>query len=322
MSAVQMPQGMDPDSWATMSDEEKAGIAGVDYTPAELATMERLAQAPAGSDEDDDDDEVAGADAGGAAAAAASAEKPAGGEAGAEAGTPGEDTAQEQSASQVEPNPVAPVYKASLPEDFNARVEAVQAKEAEVWAKFEAGDLTREELQAELRKVNAEQSELSTIKLKADLSNEMNAQSAQTQWESAVNRALKEFAKPEHGGIDYAKDAAKLADFDQFVKVLANKPENESRSMDWFLQEAHKRVRALHGINAAPAKNDALEQAKERRKPDLKVVPASLAQVPGGDGPGDVGSEFADVDQLEGDALEDAIRAMSPERRQRYAAGR
>jgi len=54
----------------------------------------------------------------------------------------------------------------------------------------------------------------------------------------------------------------------------------------------------------------------------MDAVPKTLAQVPGSDGPGDVGSEFAAVDSLSGDELEDAIARMTPAQRAKYAAGR
>ncbi|GAA6119564.1 hypothetical protein Acidovoranil_16670 [Acidovorax sp. FG27] len=62
--------------------------------------------------------------------------------------------------------------------------------------------------------------------------------------------------KPELGIVDYTKDTAKQADLDAFVRALAAAPGNESKPSRWFLEEAHKRVVALHVIpttKAAPA---------------------------------------------------------------------
>ena len=110
-----------------------------------------------------------------------------------------------------------------------------------------------------------------------------------------------------------------------FVKALANDEKTSDKPMDWFLSEAHKRVQALHGVAPAPAKvdppKDPLAEAREKRKPNLGATPATLAHVPGGDGPGDVAGEFAHLDALEGDALESAIARMTPAQREKFSRG-
>ena len=73
------------------------------------------------------------------------------------------------------------------------------------------------------------------------------------------------------------------------------------------------------GIRLTPAQ--IVAAAVAARKPPIDAAPKGLAHVPGGDGPGDVASEFADVDNLVGDALDDAIARMTPERRERYMRG-
>jgi hypothetical protein len=56
----------------------------------------------------------------------------------------------------------------------------------------------------------------------------------------------------------------------------------------------------------------------QRRTPPVDAVPATLANVPGGDGPGDVEGEFADVLALDGMAYEAAIARMTPTQRERF----
>ncbi len=304
---------MDPDIWATLTDEERAGIADPGYSADDKTAL----AAVAGGDEGDDDNDPEGEDdpapaaAPAAAAAAPAAETPAKG-----------DESPEPAPAATAPEPVMPVYQAKLPEDFEARVESnKQAKDA-AWSQFDSGELTREELQVQLGKIEAEGQELRDLALQAKISSDMTAQTAEQQWNRSIARNMAEFAKPEQGGIDYSKDDAKRNDLDLFVKALANDPKNDTKSMDWFLQEAHKRVRSLHGLAPAPTPSDTPAAANARRAPDLKSVPATLAQVPGGDGPGDVGGEFADIDNLDGDALENAINAMTPAQRERYAMGR
>jgi len=168
---------------------------------------------------------------------------------------------------------------------------------------------------------------LSALRIKSEISQEMTAQSAQTTWANTVNTFFDQTSKAD--GVDYRTDTARQADLDMFTKSLANNAANEGQTMDWFLAEAHKRVQALHGavVAAAPvplvkeSKADAIAAANKRRAPPLAALQQTLAHVPGGDGPGDVGSEFAHLDALEGEALESAIGKMSAAQREKFSRG-
>jgi hypothetical protein len=165
-----------------------------------------------------------------------------------------------------------------------------------------------------LRRIETERAELNGAKLKVDIAQEMSQQQAAQQWESAINSLFKS-AKAE--GIDYKADQDRNAELDQFVKVLANNPAHQDKSMDWFLTEAHKRVMVLNGKTvqaAAPAK-----PAAQNRTPP--APPKTIAHIPGGDGPGDVGGEFAHLDALDGNDLEAAIARMTPAAREKYSRG-
>lgn len=336
-AADNAPDGIDPDLWATMTEDERAGIAGTEYSPGELESIKKLAGANGGSDDDGADDEDEDEDDAGAGAENAGAKPAAAADTGDSADTKsdqqatGDDTAGDNAAGaehggdadggQPQAAPM-PVYKAQLPEDFNGRMDAVRVREAEAWSKFDSGDLSREELQAEISKVNAEREELNRLLTKSEVSQEMSEQTAASMWQATIDRSYREFSKPEQGGIDYKKDPAKESDLDHFVKALAASDANATKPMEWFLSEAHKRVLALHGLAPKASKQQAVAEATERRKPDLAAVPANLSQVPGGDGPGDVGGEFADIDALDGEEFEDALAKMSPEKRARYATAR
>jgi len=63
-------------------------------------------------------------------------------------------------------------------------------------------------------------------------------------WQAAISAFLAKVITD----VDYRKDAGKMADLDRFVTIVANKPENANRSMEWFLQESHKLVLQTHGI--------------------------------------------------------------------------
>lgn len=319
---------IDPHILSTLTDEERAAIEGDDMTPEERAALSEIADddLDAGGaddddelgdvDEDDDDGQPDGEQESDPDAVAAAAEQSA--------------VQQQDPAPVVEsspdPDPVVPAaqrqpaYRAELPPDFGAKVEELRAKEASLIESFKSGDLDFDDYRAQTAALQQEAAALERAVTKAEIAREIAEQTAQQAWFDSVNR-MADAAKRD--GIDYRQDATKQRDLDVFIKALAADQANQDKSADWFLQEAHKRVMALHGVVAAkPAAAGPADTKKPAaRKPPVDALPKTLAQVPGGDGPGDVADEFADIDSLSGDALESAIARMTPAQRERYLAG-
>jgi hypothetical protein len=328
-----MPPELDADMLATLTPEERAAIEDDQPSAEELAAMQRIA---AGAPADDDEDEGDGDDDGDSARAAAlpvegkgAAETPAA--VVAPAATPA--AASPASAAADSPDDggagtgtAAVAYAAQLPSDYDEKVNSLAAADADLKAKFKTGEIDFDEFEVQRGGLQQQREELTLARAKAEISQEMTQQTAQNQWKTTVERFVSAAAK-EDGGIDYRKDTDKQADLDQFVKVLANRTENADKPMDWFLTEAHKRVMALHGMAPAPvaaklSPAEAIKAANAARRPPIGAAPATLAQVPGGDGPGDVAGEFADIDALDGEALEGAIAKMTPAQREKWARGR
>ncbi|MBI5255529.1 MAG: hypothetical protein HY855_03445 [Burkholderiales bacterium] len=315
---------------STLEPEELEAMKGDQPSAAEIDAL----KAVAGDDDTDDGgaDEVVDADgnpvvdpaavAPPAAPAAAPAPAPAAAAPAPAPAVPAEDSAEPAAASST-------AYQAALPEDFDEQVSALASETDALAAKFKAGEIDFDAYRAEADKLADRRAELNSVKLKADLSSEMTQQEAARQWSGAINTLFDRVAK--NDGIDYRKDEIRRADLDTFVKALAANPATESWPMSRFLDEAHKRVVALHGpVTAAPAAPPAAAPAAAApapapaagtRKPPVEALPQTLASVPGGDGPGDVAGEFADIDRLDGEALEDAIAKMSPAQRERYMRG-
>lgn len=321
---------LDQDILDTMTPEELAAINDPEHSEAELEAMRRIADDD-GEDDDGDDDDTSAPPVEGKDAPPAAENKPAAPAAAAAPNTdPAPADAPAASAAVEEPamppSAVTATYDAKLPSDYDDQVKTLATQEADLKAKFKSGEIDFDEFELQRGELLTRRDELNQARIKAEISQEMTQQTAQNQWKNTVDRFVLSAAK-EDGGIDYRKDLAKQADLDQFVRVLAAREENSDKPMDWFLTEAHKRVKALHGVaDAAPApKVDpaaAAKAANDARKPPVAAAPATLAQVPGGDGPGDVAGEFADIDALEGDALESAIAKMTPAQREKWARGR
>ncbi len=222
----------------------------------------------------------------------------------------------QEEAKADEPAPVAeatkPVYRATLPADYAEQVQALTDQDAALADKFRAGELDFDEFRTQSAELNARRYELSMQKVKAEISQEMSAQTAEATWQETIDTFMDATKKDE--GVDYRTDAAKQKDLDRYVKALAADDDNADKPMAWFLEEAHRIVRFKHNIQA-PAKT----QTSTKRPAPLSQVPKTLAGVPGTDGPGDVGGdEFQDIDRMEGMDLEEAVARLSPAARAKY----
>lgn len=305
---------LDEQQLATLTPEEQAAIRGDGYTEDELKTLDREAS-DSGNDDDTDDgddadsDEVLDAD-GRPVPQAEKPEPPA-----ANVEDPAISTAQD--APQVQAKP-APQYQAQLPENYDQQITDLKGRESELRQKFKDGEIDIEEFDTQREAISAEREILSRAALKAEISQEMSQQQAAAQWQAQVQSL---FATAKAAGVDYATNANLQSDLDLFVKRLASDDANADKPAEWFLTEGHKRVVALHGLNVAAPTTPTPKPAAVSRKTPIDAAPKTLAQVPGGDGPGDVGGEFAHLDALEGDDLEGAISRMTPAQREKYSKG-
>jgi chromosome segregation ATPase len=308
---------------ATLTDEERAAVTDTEFSPEELAAMNGIIEEGDDSDDDSTDDDSADDDAtaSGAKPEVKQDAKPTEAASTDAAATSATSESTTEALADAQPTPAVATYQAPEVEGYAEKVAELATQETELDTQFKDGELDFDEYKSKIAALSAQREELSRQQTKAEISREMQAQTQDQLWRTTVSTSLARYAK-EESGIDYSKDQDKAADLDGFVIALAKKPENAERSMQWFLDEAHRRVKALHGVAVAtkPAdKKDVVADAVAARKPALDKAAKTLAQVPGSDGPGDVEGEFANLDNLEGEALEDAIKKMSPDQRERFA---
>lgn len=291
-----MSTELDKGVLATMTPEELEAISA-EASPEELLVMRQHALALADEDESEDEseDEEAGKDGGSEA--------------------PTEEPAEEPAEEGFAPSP-KPTYQSQLPDDFDASLKGLSEQEAALWEEFDTGEIERPELQAQLRALESERAALNKAQIKAEISAEMSEQTSAQEWAWNVKRFIAAVAKDEK--IDYNKDADKQADLDLFVRALGADPRNSEKQMEWFLQEAHRLVKAKNGIATT---QPTVKEAAVARKSPVGDLPKSLAQVPGGEGPGDLGGEFVNLDKLSGMELENALAKMTPDQRERYSLG-
>lgn len=334
------PAGIDPAMLATLTPEEQEAFKADTDDVEALRALAAGAADDDGGEEDDDDgngdadtDPAAAAAAEAAATAAAPAPAPA--TAAAPAAAAPAPAANDDDSDEFAPPP-APVYVAPMPEKYDERMAAFASDSAKINKQFADGEIDEAKRDAELTRIQSERDELLIAKGQAlTAQNHTNQAAAQT-WKATVANFMAYAAKEE--GVDYRKDPVRAKHLDSFIKVLANDDANEGKSMSWFLKQAHKSVNALMGAPAkagpspapaatpaAPAASTAPADKKAAavaaRKPKVEAAATSLAHVPGGEGAGAVGGEFADIDALDGEAFEAAIAKMSPAQREKFLSG-
>ncbi|MEG0413475.1 MAG: hypothetical protein RR584_11515, partial [Comamonas sp.] len=196
---------------------------------------------------------------------------------------------------EPEPEQAAPApYVVDLPADYEAQVQANKQARKELREKFNNGDLDSAEFDEQAERLDDQHVALISQKQRADIAAEMSEQAAQNAWLGTINTFISEVAKSDK--IDYRTDTAKQADLDTFVKLLGAKEAN--KPMRWYLDEAHKRVLALHGMSA-PA-TPAAKAADTQRRPNVQAVAPNLSEVSGAGGTDPMDDQFAAIDKLEG----------------------
>lgn len=311
---------------STLTPEEQSAIRDAEKEDGlDVDALRKIAASDTSSKDDDDD----APDAAKAGAAAPPIEGQGAGPGAAAAAAPAAAAPAPAASADAAPAPAtvqARRYEAKLPDNYDATVKDLATREADLRAKFKEGDIEFDDFEEQRAAILTEREGLLVARTKAEVSDEFNAQGVTQEWNAKVAALMDRAATPEGGGVDYRKDTEKADDLDTFVKALAAKPENNDKPMEWFLNEGHRRVQALHGLTKPvlpPVVKDdkaTIAAAVAARVPALDGAPKTLAHVPGSDGPGDIGGEFAELDQLNGLALEDKIRNMTPVQRERYLA--
>lgn len=312
---------LDKDTTATMTEEELAAIRDEEYSPEELAAMKSVAGEDGNNaDDEDDDDEGSGQDGVGGDSVAKKDVAEDGNTPDADNGVQKEVVISPVEERATKTPDFTPRLNAELPENYESKVTELRDHARSLAEKYRSGEIEFDEYQTESDKLAAEREALATQKAKAEIAADFNTQTFEQRWNFAVQAFVDNVRDGEK--IDYRADAAKQADLDTFVRALAGKSENNDKPMEWFLSEAHKRVKALHGLSDAPTPPtpSSDKPTVPSRKPP--APPVTLSQVPGGEGKGDVGGdEFSDLDGLDGLELEEAIAKMNPAQRERYLRG-
>ncbi len=214
-------------------------------------------------------------------------------------------------------------YVAPAVEDYENRLSALQIEKSKALKQLLAAEITDDEYAAIDTRAMAQMNALSQQQTRHELARDMREQQELYNYTRQVNQ-FKAQAKAE--GLDYdAPENQKYSRaMDGLVRHLAVDPENNDKSGDWFLKEAHRIVKLQYNLPTAAVKpaeapKPAPAKVVKPRIPDLSKIPPTLGKAPAAaqESEGDSG-EFAHLEKLQGLALERALARMTPEQEERY----
>lgn len=270
-------------------------------TPEDLKALEAIAAAEAAGQDPFGDDEPLTVEADADEPAPEAAAEPEAEQAAADAPT------AEADQPEADPAPAAastaaelPTYKAELPSDYKAqRAELLQAK-AEAMKKLMDGEIDAETFAAEDMRVAEALEDLAAARIRAETLQEANAQSQQAYQARAIQRLIAN-AKSE---VDYAADATAQQQFDTSLQVLAAQPANAGKDFADLIEDAHKMVKAMRGVQTPP------KAPAPERKP-AGDVPVTLRSLPSASTP-NTGGVIEQIARLKGPAYEAAFDKLTP----------
>jgi hypothetical protein len=305
MSAV------DDDLLETLTPEEREAMGESEYSETDRDVMQRIAGEESddddGDDDEGDDDEIEGDEAPGTDAATVG-DAPAADDRQPVEGQDGGVAAEDRGPAR---------YEVAGPEDLEAQLSGLKERDAQLRERFKSGEIDIDERDAGLAELAADREKLLIEKAAAETLARINEQN---QRNAALDYERRFVERVKADGVDYgAEKNVRL--FNTMLSELSE--EHADKGRDWLWTEAHKAVLRARGIASSPVQQrDAIAEARAKRKPPVEAAPATLAQVPGSDGPGDVSDEFADIMALEGLEFEQAIARMSPTQREKFLGGR
>lgn len=219
-----------------------------------------------------------------------------------------------------------------LPEDHQARREALDIRFAELETKFDEGDIQRAEYAAENRKLMREQADLDREQMRADTALDAYQARVSAMWKDAFDKHMAWAATAEGGGVKYGPSESLRVLLGAEADKIAGANPNLAPAVVW--RQADAAVRESLGLNMpapgqaavkptvddAAAKQAKADKAKARTQ-DKSQVPQNLGGVTGESAESDVsGNEFAYLDKLQGEAFEAAFAKLSPAKREAYMA--
>lgn len=300
--------GMDDITDAEMdnlSDAEREALSGTDeMDAADDGVNDELDASP---DDDVDNGEEAAAESDDAGDEAAAAESSDDGDDGDEA----QKAAADDDSDYVEP--FTPQYNAEMPEE-------IEAKLKELDEKFEDGEIS-------LSEYNAERDPLNLAKIKAELASEQNEQVAEQLWQYQQKLFMQDHS-------EYKDNPVAMSMLNAALNTLYADESNAGKDGLWFLRNADKLAKEKAAEFTGANKADELGDLGEKNTPNppnpprrqgkgkeaKRTAPPTLSQTPQADSSISGDTAFDSMDNLDGMDLEQALARMPESERDKYLA--
>jgi hypothetical protein len=281
------------------------------HTPEDAGLMAEEAQREAETAADAKAIEDAAA---AAALAAAEAAKPKG------EPTPEEKAAADAAAAaaQEAPAPVAetsqPVLVAQVPEGTVERLTAIGDEKKAITAKFDDGDLTASEMNAELEALNKEERKLERVIDRAEIATDLENQRITNDRNKEISTFLSDVKIPND------PKNLRFQTLNQAVIQVASDPANATLGATAIMQKAHDYCVA-EGVLPAKAASTAAPAAKPAPTPPKPLnAPPTLASVPASDVVVTEENRFVHLNRMNPDQREAAFSKMSEADQNAYLA--
>lgn len=204
---------------------------------------------------------------------------------------------QEQQKAQQPAEPVPqPVFKPVATEELKAKYDDIDKREEELIEKFEEGELTTREYNAQLRELNKERGDLDWQQRKDELNRESVEQQIERQWQADV----KAFAE-RHPEIYASQEDFKALDI-LVQSITKAKAEQGLRYGEADLERAYRIWADERGIAPPkPATEEPKQEQKQEQQPKQQKaldIPPTLAKVPAAAPEDTDDGKFAALDRL------------------------
>ncbi len=235
-------------------------------------------------------------------------------------------TEEEDDATDEVERPSVPPYVPPAVENYDSQINAIKEERKALLTKFKDGEIDLDVMLEKRDELDEKRAALRDQQRAHELLRDQSEHDAKRTWEIEVahfQRAHQEYGLDKDGK---PVDPVMFNALDGLVKQLAADLANVDKPAHWFLDEAH----ALIAAKMQPPKPTAKEQTPKEggdktvvksRKPDLSVVPKTLADIPAAESERPATDEFANLDKLSGMELEQAVARLTPDQQARYANG-
>lgn len=233
--------------------------------------------------------------------------------------TPEEKAAAEAAAAAAEqaPEVVAdqgqPVLIAQIPEGTNERLAAIADEKKAITAKFDDGDLTASEMNAELDALNSEERKLERVIDRAEIARDLENQRITNDRNKEINTFLAEVKIPND------PKNLRFQTLNQAVIQVASDPANANLGATAIMEKAHKLCVDEGVLPPKTLKSEPIPP-KTPVAPKVLNVPPTLASVPASDIAATEENRFAHLNRMNPDAREAAFAKMSPADQDAYLA--